>query len=349
MSSLSIPKGIEGDYIETKEDNLFFDVKGLLHPKSRKICFIRYIPDPKGERLKDNVKYKKIYDLNDRYSYLRKFYPKYLFYSQELDLELQGVKNNDIKNIFTPRECFKELSKKENLTKIENLSKQLCELIINKGKIPRNSIGITGSTMIGLAQINSDIDLVVYGTETSLALQDKLKSIFEVSNKCRKYNNEDYKQHYKWRVGGSNISFQDFLKSETRKLHQGKFHGIDFFIRYLKSPEDWQGIFHDFRFKNYGRIKIKATIVNSSDSIFTPCSYGITPMKILESDLKFDDFFVNDIKEIGSFRGRFCEHAKLGEKVLVEGKLEKIFYKNSFNHFRILLEDQIKDKMIILS
>ncbi len=349
MSSLSIPKGIEGDYIETKEDNLFFDVKGLLHPKNRKICFIRYIPDPKGDRIKANINYKKIYDLNNRYSYLKEFYPKYLFYSKELDLELQGVKNNDIKKIFTPRDCFRELSNKNHITKIENRSKQLCELFLNKGEIPENSIGITGSTMIGLAKENSDIDLLIYGTETSVAFQEKLKSIFEISNKCRMYKNEEYKRHYKWRVGGSNISFQNFLKSETRKLHQGKFYGIDFFLRYIKSPEDWNGNFYDFKFENYGRISIKAKIIDSSDSIFTPCSYKITPIKIIESDIKFDDVLLNILREISSFRGRFCEHAKLGEIVLVEGKLEKIFYKNSFIHFRILLEDQIKDKMIILS
>ena len=44
-------KGIEGDYIETK-DNLFFDVKGILHPKDRKICFIRFYPHSDGDRVK---------------------------------------------------------------------------------------------------------------------------------------------------------------------------------------------------------------------------------------------------------------------------------------------------------
>ena len=74
------------------------------------------------------------------------------------------------------------------------------------------------------------------------------------------YNLEEYKTHYKWRVGGSDISFVDFLKSEKRKLHQGKFQGTDFFIRYIKSPEDWNGTYYDYKFKNLGWIKIKAKI-----------------------------------------------------------------------------------------
>jgi len=136
--------------------------------------------------------------------------------------------------------------------------------------------------------------------------------------------------------------------SEKRKLHQGKFHGIDFFIRYIKRPEDWKGNFYDYRYKNYGRLKIKAKITDSKDSIFTPCSYKIKCLKMLDSQLISNKIDVKDIYEINSFRGRFCEHAKEGETVLVEGKLEKVNFQDKEEYFRILLTDQINDKMIIL-
>ena len=98
---MDFPKGIEGDYIETKENHLFFDVKGLLHPDDRKICFLRFYPDPEGDRVKYDIKYKKVYDLKERYKILKEKFPEYLFFSKELDLELQGVKTNDIKHIYT--------------------------------------------------------------------------------------------------------------------------------------------------------------------------------------------------------------------------------------------------------
>ena len=63
-------KGIEGDYLETKEDHLFFDIKGVHHPKDAKICFIRFHPDPNGDREINGMKYKKIYDLAERFAYL---------------------------------------------------------------------------------------------------------------------------------------------------------------------------------------------------------------------------------------------------------------------------------------
>ena len=94
---MNFPEGIEGDYIQTKKNNLFFDVKGLLHPLDMKICYLRFYPDFNGNRERKGVKYKKVYDLNDRYIYLREHYPRYIFFSKRLDLELQGVPNWEIK------------------------------------------------------------------------------------------------------------------------------------------------------------------------------------------------------------------------------------------------------------
>ena len=71
-------------------------------------------------------------------------------------------------------------------------------------------------------------------------------------------------------------------------------------------------------------------------------------MKILDSQLISNKIDVKDIYEINSFRGRFCEHAKECETVLVEGKLEKVNFQDKEEYFRILLTDQINDKMIIL-
>ena len=342
-------KGIEGNYIETKKTNLIFDVKGLLHPNDRKICFLRFYPHPEGDRIKNGVKFKKIYNLDERYSLLRKTYPGYLFYSKELDLEIQGVYNNDIKKIYSPRDCLRELSEKENLSNIEKCSKTLCELFINKGNLSKDSVGITGSVMIGLNKEDSDIDIIIYGTETCLKFQEKLIDLFAEPNQFRKYNQEEYKSHYNWRVGGSDISFKEFMRSEQRKLHQGKFHGNDFFIRYIKSPNDWKGKFYDYQYKNCGRIKAKGLINDSKDSIFTPCSYKIKTLKILDKESTLDKISLKKILEINSFRARFCEHAKEGDTVLVEGKLEKVLFKNELEYFRILLTDQTKDKMLIVN
>jgi len=346
---MKIPEGIEGDYLETKENQLFFDIKGYHHPHDRKICFLRFFPDPNGERIKEGKRFKKIYSLDERYLKIREEYPQFLFFSNELDIELQGVENKDIKKIYTPREFYTALNMRSDLSKIEHHSKSLCELLITDGSVSEDAIGISGSPMIGLSKDDSDIDIIIYGTNVSLELQDKLKTILFTPNYCRGYILSEFKTHYNWRAGGSGVSFENFLRSEKRKLHQGKFHGIDFFIRYIKSPGDWNGSFYDYKFKNLGRIKIKAKIIDSTNSIFTPCSYKIDVLKVIETKIIGNNISLNNLSEISSFRGRFCEQAIKGESVLVEGKLEEVRFKGSITHLRILLTHQIHDKMIVIA
>lgn len=345
---MNIIKGIEGDYIETKESNLFFDVKGLLHPIDKKICFIRFYPNVKGDRIKEGIKYKKVYQMDERYSLIKAKYPQYFFYSQELDIEVQGVKNQDIKKIYSPREYFQNLKEMDNLSTLEKYSKSLCELFIQKGGVPQDLIGITGSSMVGLNRKDSDIDIIIYGTENSYDFQQKLPILLKEDNNLRKYNLEEYLSHYNWRVGGSDVSFENFMRSEQRKLHQGKFNGYDYFIRYIKSPEDWKGNYYDYKYTNLGRIKVKAEITDSKDSIFTPCTYKIDNVQLMEKIAGMNKINPQDIIEINSFRGRFCEQANQGELVLVVGKLEKVNYKNKVEYCRILLTDQSKDKMLII-
>jgi predicted nucleotidyltransferase len=346
---MRIADAIEGDYIETIEDNFFFDVKGLLHPNDYIISFLRFFPHPNGDRNKEGLNYKKIYNLKERYDFLKKNFPKYLFYSAELGLEVQGVKKVEIKRVYTPRNFFKYLNSKNSLTWSEKYSKALCELFISEGDISENSIGITGSIMIGLNTEDSDIDLIIYGTKTSIEFQERLSKIFKKSKNCRKYTLDEYRTHYNWRFGGSDISFKDFLKSEQRKQHQGKFMEQDFFIRYIESPNDWKGSFYDYKYENFGRIKLKAEIIDSKNAIFTPCSYKIKPLKIIENNIKLEKLKMGNINEINSFRGRFCEQAKTGETVLTEGKIEKVIFKDNFHHYRILLTDPTKDKLLVLN
>ncbi|MFO7796401.1 MAG: hypothetical protein ACQERB_14005 [Promethearchaeati archaeon] len=347
-------KAIEGDYLQTKRNDLFFDVKGVSHPKDRTICFIRFYPDPEGERQRKSIRYSKIYDLEKRYSFLQKHFPQYIFFSEQFDMQLQGVKNSDIKRIYHPRNYFKELQNKSNINGIKKDSYDLCKLFIENSNLSSDSIGITGSQMIGLQKSDSDIDLIIYGTQQSLEFQTYLPAIFEAPNEFRHYKFEEYKSHYKFRAGGSGISFNDFMKSEIRKLHQGIFKDIEFFIRYIKSPDDWTISYYDCKYENFGRIRLKAEITDAKDCLFTPATYKINALRIIDfesikKDIHVDNIDLDSIREVNSFRGRFCEHAKKGELVMVEGKFEKVTHKKKGVYYRILLGNSKIDKMILIA
>ena len=87
---------IEGDLIENR-DGIFFDVKGLVHPSSKIIAFIRCVPDPNGNREKDGQRYSKFYSLSKRYDLLRQKYPQYLVNDPVFNTLLCEVPIEDIK------------------------------------------------------------------------------------------------------------------------------------------------------------------------------------------------------------------------------------------------------------
>ncbi|MFW9845496.1 MAG: hypothetical protein ACFFD6_02010, partial [Candidatus Thorarchaeota archaeon] len=54
---------IEGHFIIT-DDDLIFEVKGVIHPSDRVIAYLRYIKDDSGDRRsRDGTRFRKVYDL----------------------------------------------------------------------------------------------------------------------------------------------------------------------------------------------------------------------------------------------------------------------------------------------
>jgi predicted nucleotidyltransferase len=108
--------------------------------------------------------------------------------------------------------------------------------------------------------------------------------------------------------------------------------------------KDWNEIEETYGstvYKNVGYAKIKAKIVDDANSIFTPCTYIIDKVDILDGSC------VEPIKEIVSFRGRFCEQARKDEKVMAQGKVEKVQKIGQEAYYRLLLGSKPTDYMIL--
>jgi hypothetical protein len=331
----------EGDLVETAE-GLMFDVKGLIHPSNRVIAFIRYFPDEKGERGR-GLTYDKVYSLSKRYELLRKSFPQYLVYDQIFDEELCEVPTNEITKHHKPIEKLQKLRESKGLDPVESEALQLAELLKEKADIPWNAIGVSGSILVGLHMPNSDIDLVMYGVENCGKAYSTLRNLLEDKNEPLKpYSTEDLKTLFEFRSKDTTASFEDFVRTESRKVMQGKFLGTDYFLRFVK---DWNEInenYGDVQYKNVGYARIQAAVADDSESIFTPCKYLIENAKVIEGPR------VHPITEIASFRGRFCEQARKGESVVAQGKVEQVFdRRHDVKCFRLLLGNKPSDFMIL--
>jgi len=327
--------------IET--DEMILDVKGLVHPPNRIIAFVRYSLDEKGERKRNETNYRKVYSLSKRYALLEKSFPQYLVHDTVFDETLCEVPNNDVKWHHKPVKKLQEMRSSKDLDALESKALRLAEVLKEEASVSWNAIGVSGSILVGLHTAYSDVDPIVYGSENCRRVHSALEGFLSKpygSFKC--YNKEDLKGLFDFRSKDSSADFESFVRTESRKVMQGKFLETDYFVRFVKDWNEVDEAYGDIQYRNDGIAKVKATIADDSEATFTPCVYKVRSVQIL------DGSHVEDIEEIVSFRGRFCEQARVGESVTAQGKLEHVNdRRHGREYFRLLLGNKPSDFMVL--
>ena len=331
----------EGDLIETVESTVF-DVKGLVHPPAKVIAFPRFIPDQKGSRQRENFHYRKIYSLSKRLTFLEQNLPHYIVYDMVFDEKLCEIPLENVKRYYQPTKRLKELRNSQSLDVLEADALEFIETLKDSANVPWDGLGISGSLLVKLHTPSSDIDPVVYGSGNCRKVYEALKSLTrDKISRVKVYSLEGLQKLFEFRVKDTQTSFEDFVRTELRKILQGKFKDRDYFIRFVKDWHEIEAEYGTIHYKNVGYAKIKAEIEDDLEAIFTPCNYKIRNVRVLEGP-SFP------IEEIASFRGRFCEQARKGETVVAQGKVERVTdFRQNREHFRLLLGNKPSDFMVL--
>lgn len=326
----------EGDFIESLE-GFIFDVKGLVQPPESVVAFVRYVPDDFGDRIRNQNRYRKIYDLSERYTFLKKTMPEYLIHDNVFDEEIIEVPRKRILNHYEPLKKNRDLLSSAK-TPLELKTIEMISYLSDASSVPKEEFGVSGSILVGLAGPESDIDIVVYGSDKCLKVRNGLVDLLKKGSEFQPYNEDKLRILYRSRHGKTNVSFQDFQRCEMRKSFQGYFKGTDFFVRYVKDFFEVEEKYGSIRYQNLGYGNIEGIVLSDDGGIFTPCVYPIQNAQVRGNEIE-------PPKEIVSFRGQFCEQARKGEMVTAYGKIEKCTTKNGlFN--RMLLGNTNRDFMV---
>ncbi len=327
---------IEGYFIKTIDD-LLFDVKGLSHPKDKIISFVRYAPKKyfKTAKEKHAKNYCKIYDLKERFEFLREFYPKYLYEDPMGRGLLQAVPRNNIVKIYNPIERLQDIiiTNNEKLDFLERIVGNFAYTILRDCEINPNSLGVSGSIMVNLHNKKSDIDLVVYGKEEGRKVYHEMNQLFDRQNNISRYSENELKKLWKNRGQEEQIDFESFLKSEQNKHLQGTINNVDFYIRLILLPKEYNEPYQETKITSLGELEIEAIIEKDDYSIYTPCIYHLSNVQIKNSETKV----TNTPDRIFSVRGRYCDIAKTGEKITANGKLERVNITNQKEYYQLTL------------
>ncbi len=335
---------IEGDFIEDIY-GIIFDVKGYEHPPARVVAYPRYVPSSSGSRCRNGKCYEKIYDLNVRYEFLRSRLKEYLVYDDVFDTYVSEVPLKNITKHYIPTKYLRNLLKhSDSLTGLKKRALDLALMVARESDVSIENLGISGSLLVNLHREDSDIDLIIYGTKESKKIADTLNKLFS-KGILRKHSIEEYRKLYEFRKAYKVMDFETFVKHERRKIFQGFFLDREFFIRFVKKPHEVPK-YGEFKYKDMGEITIKAKVLDDSGSIFTPVSYKIEVIKVIDSSKLKSNIGFNEIREVVSFRGRFCQQVFSREIAVVRGKLESIFHRGEFSHYRIVVGGSHNDFII---
>jgi predicted nucleotidyltransferase len=318
---------IEGDYVETDE-GLFFAVKGIHHPEGLVIAYLRYVPDPRGTRVRGSKHYRRVYSLDETYAYLSEHYPQYLNYIDEKELTLQSVPFGRISCIYSPRVHLQALMERPE-SELEETITNFAFFLSEDSQIPITGIGVSGSVLIGMAHSSSDVDLIVYGIKTGWKVYESLKRLRVDQDWIQPYSHENIQEILENRWGDSGLGLEKMIDLETRKILHGLVDGRDYFIRLVRKPEETA---REITSRPHGKVKLRAKVVDASSSILTPCEYHIEDCTLMGGDNSIE------VTHLVSYRGKFTEQVVEGDLVEARGTLEGVVYEDE-TIYRLMMGD----------
>ncbi len=349
MESALIPDNItarevvEGHYLETGE-GLFFAVKGLEHPPDRWIAVLRYVPDPEaGSRRKRGRLYRRVYRFQEQEEWLRERSPRHLIYDPVFGVTLQSVPRSTVERIYSPRRHLQLLMQKTDKSALEDDAVAFLSTLQTASGVALSALGVTGSILIGLHGENSDMDVAVYGEQNCKRVHHSLRKLLDDGNErlLHRLAGEGMEKLYAQRVVDTKMDYRVFAELEGRKANQGGFLDRTWFVRFIKEPGEIKESYGRDRYKALGRMTLRALISDDADAIFTPCRYGLSGVEKIEAHR------APEPAEIVSFRGRFCEQARIGDRILATGTLERVRDSGGHVRYRLLLGNSPEDTMVV--
>ncbi|MHA2119439.1 MAG: hypothetical protein ACW98J_11015, partial [Candidatus Thorarchaeota archaeon] len=310
---------IEGYFVRTT-DGLVFEVKGVVHPIDRIIAYLRYVPSSDSK-----TGFRKVYNLSEREIYLREMYPDYLWTSESYGRIVQSVSRSKISTILKPIDFLAQLRNSDAITPLEHETITLAEKLVETTEIGWNDIGLTGSQLVGVATEESDIDLVVYGLKACRKFYSRLSTMIDNIPEIKRYSGQLLENHVSFRWESHSDSRPLLLEIEREKMLQGLIGRYHFFIRLVKTPVDLDHVYGDLSYQMMGYQKVSGKILDSNDSIFTPCEYQVECSSI------------PNLEKLISYRGRFTEKVSTGVQFDAFGRLELVTNQREDNQYMQLV------------
>ncbi|MFK8067052.1 MAG: hypothetical protein AB8D52_02305 [Gammaproteobacteria bacterium] len=282
------------DFLETEEGLIFAVVSATLE-NEQCLSFLRYV------RSKTSSKWQKL-DTTQANSHLKKYYPSYLYHSSVLDADLHAVPITKIKKHHRATKKMSDLVSSEvadNPLQVKLI--QLVSLLVENGA-ELDSLGVTGSFLIGAENEKSDIDLVVYDRDAFHRTRDIFKNLIQ-QNDLSALDQKFWEEAYQRR--SPSLAFDEYVWHEKRKYNKAVFENIKFDLSLV--TDDQKQDHSNKPYKKMGDVKIIAEVLDDKYAYDTPSSYSLNHPKY---------------QSLISFTPTYTGQAFIGETVEISGLIE---------------------------
>lgn len=296
---------------------MIFKVIGDVHPEGHYLGYVKYHPDPRGDRRLFGRTYRQNTIVSKSFGILADR-PECYVYSPVLGCVITGLPRQDITTHYSARKALTDIAGEPDRVAGTRAGTDLLAIIthiVERGHA--ELFGVTGSFLVGCFNARSDIDLVCYGPAGYHAACD----LFADTDLIRPYAGDELTQLYlrrsKYMAGGS---FDALIKAEGRKF-QGLTAGVGAHINCEPIRDDDDRSFARMHAKEIGEMTLLATITNHDEGLATPALYRIRVEMILTSTVDEPEAFARRITYLRSYLGAYTGAFREKDKVHISGKL----------------------------
>ena len=305
----------DGDTFVTKE-GFIFNTFGYEHPDDRVFAFLKYIPSEFKALFNVHMleriwkfgetqlfRAEKLYTATNYKSFIAAFrrnFPKYVYYCYLRNKELISAPLGSIKRVYVPKDRFAALRKVKDLDSLQKTALDLVTMLSEASSVGLGDFGIHGSIALNMHASESDIDFVVYGSESFRIVE---KTIAEQVN-----------------VG--KLSYIVSNRLDAARKFQGRYKSKIFMYNATRKPEEVETKYGMFRFSSIAPLRFQCTVSDDTETMFRPATYKIANYKPLDvaSELPLDKIPDRVISNIGCYRNI----ARQRSEIKVAGQLERV-------------------------
>jgi len=331
---VALPRALppmEGFALETRS-GLIFTVKGGVHPPDRTVAYLRYVPDPAGERGAGRHRYRRVYRFEEQQAVLRAQTEDYLIDDPVFGVRVQAVPTHDVACVYDPRRRLRQVEEEGPAEALEEAALTLSELLRVSAGVHPSALGLTGSLLVRLQNESSDIDIVVYDDAQCRAVHAALADLLaRPAGPIRRPRAEELTAIHRAHSVDTPLSAAAFAAAQARKVNEGRFGARPYFIRFVKLPAETGERYGDPRYEPCGSATVLARVEDAADALFTPCRYVVRDAHIVAKGP------ARDLLSIVSFRGRFADQAREGEQVIAHGALERVVPRAAAPSYRLVV------------